>query len=379
MPLPAPTPIWSVIQPFLWPFMIALAGTVITTPIVRMIAFSANILDKPDAILKPHAKPIPYLGGVAIYIGWTAGLLSMLWLTPPAEHSEATRNIILHILAAGTLMMLTGLVDDIRDLKPKTKLLLELAAACILIHGGIGRTICSMLLSPLGINPGALGILVSSFFIVLIVMGAANSTNLIDGLDGLCSGVTGIISIGFVLIASHLASHGFSASGDPVRLAVAFALLGACLGFLRYNFNPAQVFMGDAGSLLLGLNAAVMLLLFAEKSVFRWFLGACMVFALPVFDTALAITRRKLNGKPLFLGDRSHFYDQLRDRGFSVRQTVLICYLLAAGLAAVGCVVIYVRFRYSIIIFAAVVIAAVITVSRLGMLRVDRPPPPPPS
>src|SRR5262249_34957390 len=134
---------------------------------------------------------------------------------------------------------------------------------------------------------------------ILILIGAGNATNLIDGLDGLCSGVTGIISFFFSVVAAHLAAVYVSANRDPVRLVVAFALFGACLGFLWYNFNPAQVFMGDAGSLLLGFNAAVLILLFAEKGILRWFLGACMVFSLPVFDTALAITRRWLNGRPI--------------------------------------------------------------------------------
>lgn len=366
----APAPLWEVVQPFFWPLIIALAGTVLTTPIVRMIALRTQVLDRPDDKLKPHEKPVPYMGGVAIYIGWASGIVASWWLLPPERMTPESRHMLLHILAAGTLMMATGLLDDLFDLRPNTKLLIQLIAALALILAGIGHTVFPMFTVALSWRPAEwIAVPASAAITIFFVMGAANSTNLIDGLDGLCSGVTGIIAIGFAAIAAHLAAAGYSESGDPVRLVVAFSLLGACLGFLRYNFNPAQVFMGDAGSLLLGLNAAVLMLLFAEKGVLRWFLGACMVFALPVFDTALAISRRWLNGKPLFQGDRSHFYDQLRDRGYSVRKTVLICYVLTAGLAGIGCLVLLLRLRYSLIVFAAVVFAAVWAVWRMGMLR----------
>lgn len=378
MPPAVPKPsMTELLEPYLWPFVISLGVTIVMTPIVRAIAVAGRIYDQPDALLKPHAKPIPYLGGVAIYCGWAAGLLSMFWLMPDGLHPES-HGVLIYVLIAGTIMMLTGLVDDLVDLRPRTKLLCQLVAAGVLVYGDVGRGVLPMMIGWLGYvhPPEMLERIVSSIVTVMIVIAAGNATNLIDGLDGLCSGVTGIICVGFAVIAAHLAADGNNTPGDPVRLIIAFALLGSCLGFLRYNFNPAQVFMGDAGSLLLGFNAAVILLLFVERNVLRWFLGACMVFSLPVFDTALAILRRWLNGRPLMQGDRSHFYDQLRDRGFTVRQTVAIAYLLAAGLAAIGCLVIVVRTRYSVMIFMLVVACVWLTVLRLGMLRMDTEPPP---
>lgn len=363
-----------VIQPYLWTCLIALAVTVITTPIVTAIARKSDILDRPDTLLKPHAKPIPYLGGVAIYLGWATAIFATQWIGPAAAQDSGTRWMLKHILAAGTVMMLIGLVDDIRDLRPRTKLLCELIAAAILIHGRIGHDAILLFVGWFHISiPEWLVVAFSAVFTVLVLIGAGNATNLIDGLDGLCSGVTGIIGIGFAVIAAHLAAHQFSPTGDPVRLVVAFALFGACIAFLWYNFNPARIFMGDAGSLLLGFNAAVLLLLFAERGILRWFLGACMVFSLPVFDTMLAISRRWLNGRPIFTGDRSHFYDQLRDRGLSVRATVLICYALAAALAGIGCLVLYIRTRHALVVFLLVLLAAILAVARMGMLRVDAP------
>jgi len=374
MPPPTQASMFVVLQPYLWPLVVSLVLTLIATPLIRRLAISRKIYDLPDSYLKPHSEPIPYLGGLGIFAGWAGGLAFMLLFAPETSLPSGSRRMLLFILSAGTLMMLTGLIDDLVNLRPRTKLLCELGVAALLIAGGIGDRVFTVFIAwtlkygwhvPEPVIFGA-----SAILTVFILMGAGNATNLIDGLDGLCSGVTGIITIGFVAIAAHLAAFGFSPPlGDPVRLTVAFALLGACAAFLHYNFNPARVFMGDAGSLLLGFNAAVMLLLFAEKSILRWFLGACMVFSLPVFDTALAIGRRWLNGRPLFEGDRSHFYDQLRDRGLSVRQTVVICYGLAAFLAAVGCLVMFVRTRYALIIFLVVVASAVVAAIRLGMLR----------
>lgn len=364
LPLAAQQTAIEILQPYLWPLGISLLVTMAIMPIVKSIAIAGQIFDLPDAGLKPHEKPVPYLGGVGMYIGWAAATCFA------AANFEASRAPLLTILAAGTLMMITGLVDDIRDLKPRTKLILELIAAGILIYGGVGDRVAGVLFSLFDWNAPEWFLRVSSAGItIFLLLGAGNATNLIDGLDGLCSGVIGIISIGFVIIAAHLAVGGHSKTYDPVRLTIAVALFGACVAFLRYNFNPAQIFMGDAGSLLLGFNAAVLMLLFAEKDKARWFIGALMVFALPVFDTALAIARRWLNGKPLFIGDRSHFYDQLRQRGYTVRQTVLISYGVALLYVLIGCLVVFVRGRIAALIFVTVFVLTVITVNRLGMLR----------
>ncbi len=356
----------EVLTPYLWTLGVSLGVTMLVMPIVRTIAIAGEIYDLPDAGLKPHEKPVPYLGGVGMYLGWAG---AMAW---SAAAFPASRGLLLTILLGGTMMMLTGLIDDLRDIRPRTKLVLQLAVAAVLIVGGVGDRVAGLFLSYLPWHaPDWLVTLLSAGITVFILMGAGNATNLIDGLDGLCSGVIGIISVGFVVIAAHLAAHEFSPTGDPVRMVVSVALLGACLAFLRYNFNPAQMFMGDAGSLLLGFNAAVLILLFAERDKPRWFIGALMVFALPAFDTALAIARRWLNGRALFTGDRSHFYDQLRQRGMSVRRTVLISYALASFYAAVGCTVLLVRARFAVLIFAGVLLLTAWAVLRLGMLRRD--------
>ena len=215
---------------------------------------------------------------------------------------------------------------------------------------------------------------------IVIVLGACNSANLIDGLDGLSTGVTGIISLGFFLLASHLAAWGYSDRGDPVRLVLAIAMFGAALGFLPWNFNPAKIFMGDAGSMLLGYNCGVLILLFAERGKMRWVVGAVMIFALPVFDTALAMFRRWRAGRSIFEGDRSHFYDQLVHRGLSVRRTVLVCYVLTVFYAALGLLMTWVgpdgpviRTRFAVPLYLGVCVVTAFLAWKAGLTHPEEP------
>jgi UDP-GlcNAc:undecaprenyl-phosphate GlcNAc-1-phosphate transferase len=149
-------------------------------------------------------------------------------------------------------------------------------------------------------------------------------------------------------------------------------MMGAALGFLPYNRNPATIFMGDAGSMLLGLNAAIMLLLFAKSSVtFRWTLGSLMIFGLPLADMLLTLARRWRNQRPLMQGDRSHFYDQLVDRGWPIKRVVRVSYALAAFFAIMGCVPIVLRLRYIVPLYILVFAAVVGLVVKFKMVRVE--------
>jgi UDP-GlcNAc:undecaprenyl-phosphate GlcNAc-1-phosphate transferase len=191
---------------------------------------------------------------------------------------------------------------------------------------------------------------------VIIVLGACNSANLIDGLDGLCTGVTAIISLGFFLLAGFLASWSYHPNTDPLRLVLSISIFGAAMGFLLFNRNPAKIFMGDAGSTLLGYICGIMILSFSERggSALRWVIGALMIFALPILDTMLAMFRRWRSGRSIFAGDRSHFYDQLVQRGLSVRQSVMVCYMLCVFFGITGLSVIWIRGRYVVPMFAGI-------------------------
>jgi len=360
----------EIIQQF-WPVaLISLAVSLVATPACRYIALKKGIVDKPDDFLKPHAKPIPYLGGVAVFLGWLAGIFVAI-LSPQIQMDI---GLMLGIAVAGLAIMLTGLFDDLCAMSPAVKLICNIAVALWLLALGLGedlvQAIARYLIQEFD-RERWIELVYSVPVMLFVVVGACNATNLIDGLDGLCTGVLGIISLGFFVLAMHLSgSTALSASNE--RIVLALAMLGAAGGFLPFNCNPAKIFLGDAGSMLLGLNAAILILLFAEAHMVRWMLGALMVFGLPLADMLLTLARRWRNGRPLMEGDRSHFYDQLCDRGFSVRQVVAISYLLTLAFVLTGTSVIFLRTRYAILVYTIVAMVVVGAVWKFDMVGIDR-------
>lgn len=365
--------------------LLAFFAVVFLTPLAMRAAHHFGVLDIPDQKLKPHARPTPYLGGAAIAIGWAAALIAAM-----ASGACAWQRM-LPILLGGLIMSVLGLIDDVRTLSPKVRLFVG-AFVIIAVLASTGTGVRSLdalvfgvrvILQDVGITlpviPQVLTYISVGLSAVLgtfIVLGACNSTNLIDGLDGLCSGVTAIISLGFFVLAAQLAAWNYSPTDDQIRLTLAVAMVGAALGFLPWNFNPAKIFMGDAGSVLLGYNCGMLILLFAERHTVRWVIAALMIFALPVFDTALAMLRRWRAGRSIFEGDRSHFYDQLVQRGFTVRQTVLICYGLTLLYGLLGLLLIWfregglpvIRTRYAVLLYIGVVATSAFLAWRAGLM-----------
>ncbi len=369
-----------------WPI---LAGSflvsLIATPVCRWFALRKGIVDRPDDWLKPHKKPVPYLGGLAVFLGWAAGVgLALLMFesvkgtTPePRGAPSLDHGMMIGILVAVSAAMLLGLFDDLRLASAKFKLAAQIAIGVFLIIVGVGHdSILIVLRSPgiriYDIEPW-LVVAYSVPVTLFITLGACNATNLIDGMDGLCSGVLGIIAAGFLVIAVHLHLWGDWHPWDVQRVVLSLAMLGAALGFLPFNRNPAKIFMGDAGSLVLGLNVAILLLLFAKQSALRWLLGSLMVFGLPLADMVLTLVRRWRSQRPLMQGDRSHFYDQLVDRGLPVRKVVRISYALAAAFALFGCASIVLRTRYVLLVYFLVGASLAIVVKRFKMVRADVP------
>ena len=213
-------------------------------------------------------------------------------------------------------------------------------------------------------------------------MGASNAINLLDGLDGLCSGVMVIIAVGFLLVATHIGAWavpewcanviGPNYRFNELVIVAALALTGAAMGFLVYNSNPATIFLGDAGSNFLGYLSAVFIIFFSDRpGMTKWFLAGLMIMALPIFDTGLALVRRIRNRRPIFGGDRSHFYDQLVDRGLSVRSAVVACYLLTVLSVAIAVGTLGLRTRYMAVIYAVIMIAAGAFAMGKGFIRVE--------
>jgi UDP-GlcNAc:undecaprenyl-phosphate/decaprenyl-phosphate GlcNAc-1-phosphate transferase len=214
----------------------------------------------------------------------------------------------------------------------------------------------------------------SSILVIMVVVGCCNAANLIDGLDGLCGGVTAVIAAGFLFVAVHLAMNGggLNSNWDGLRIVLGLALLGAVLGFVPYNFNPASIFMGDTGSMFLGYCCAVMIILMGQGQHPKWFLASMVMFALPVLDTALAFARRWVAGRPLFSADRNHFHHQLLSRGYTVKQAVGISYGLAIFFAMLGGSIILMRTRFAGAIWLTIFGWIIVAAYKMGMIH-ERP------
>ncbi|MDH4238691.1 MAG: undecaprenyl/decaprenyl-phosphate alpha-N-acetylglucosaminyl 1-phosphate transferase [Phycisphaerae bacterium] len=354
-----------------WPVLASsLVGSLAATWLCKKAAIKFGIVDRPDDLVKTHKEPIAYLGGLGMLIGLTVGVLTGIGCLRSEEIFGPALKWILGILAGGAIACFVGLADDIFDIKPGQKILGQVVAAVVLLLVGIMpglRYVAGPLNLPMPHNlEMVLGIIVVVFFVV----GATNSLNLLDGLDGLCAGVTAIITIAMLLLAIHLATWGYSEDGDPVRIVICLGLVGGVCGFLPFNRYPAKIFMGDAGSMLLGFMVAALMLLFAER-VPRWWLASIVIFGLPILDTAVALARRLLNHRPLFVSDRGHIYDQMIDRGIPLKKTVAICYVLAAIYAVVGLVMSQRRTWFAAGVYVLVFLISAFIVWKKGYLKME--------
>ena len=354
-----------------WPvlvcsWVVALAATWLC----KKIALKLGIVDKPDAFVKTHKEPVAYLGGVGILAGLTVGILAGIVLLKDLETFDKSLRWLLGILAGAGIACFVGLVDDILDIRPWQKFLGQFIAAITLlvvgIYPGLHYTTEYFNVSLSPTMEFTLGVPI----VIIFVLGATNSLNLLDGLDGLCGGVTAIITVAMLLLSIHRATWGFSETGDPVRIIVCLGLVGGVLGFLPFNRHPAKIFMGDAGSMLLGFVAAALMILFAEQ-VPRWWMASIIIFGLPILDTATALVRRFINKKPLFVSDRGHIYDQLIDRGISLKKTVGICYGLAGLYAFIGLAISQIRTRYAVVVYVAVFAISALVIWKKGFLKME--------
>jgi UDP-GlcNAc:undecaprenyl-phosphate GlcNAc-1-phosphate transferase len=363
------------------------------TPIMRMIALHYRIIDQPDRIRKLHSEPVAYLGGVAVFLGWLTGLTISQYLVLhridpgwPTTRPKVHFSIIL-----GALIIITlGLWDDAMKLKPKVKILGQILAAICLLGDGVGARSGEALVQPIlgrasfwitghqASAPEWFLTLCSAALVIGVIVVCCNASNLMDGLDGLCGGVTAVIAAGFLFLAVHLAAAGglINTNWDALRIIMALALLGAVLGFIPYNFNPASIFMGDAGSMFLGFVCGTMIILMAQDRA-KWFLASMVMFALPILDTVLAFSRRWLNHRPLFSADRLHFHHQLVARGYTIKQTVLISYGLAIFFGLMGVTMVFLRTRYTVAIYLVIFGSIAVAAYKMGMVHENNLPHPP--
>jgi UDP-GlcNAc:undecaprenyl-phosphate GlcNAc-1-phosphate transferase len=381
----------EVLSPYIYVFYAAFIVAFIFTPVMRSIAMYYSIVDRPDRIRKLHTEPVAYLGGIAVFLGWIAGLGMSQFLYMHRVQPGLPDHVFVpfSIVASACMIVALGLWDDLKSLVPRIKIIGQVAAALVLLSAGVGTKVSYFFLYPIFIRIGAtspslswiaygtffanLVFVVSSIITIGVVVFCCNATNLMDGLDGLCGGVTAIIASGFLFLAVYLGmtGGGENSNWDALRVVLGLALLGGVLGFVPYNFNPASIFMGDTGSMFLGFSCATLILLMGDREG-RWFLASLVMFSLPILDTSLAFARRWVNKRPLFSADKFHFHHQLVARGFTVRRAVLTSYGLAIFFTLAGGAIVVLRERYVVGFYLVLFGYIMVTAVKIGMVH-ERP------
>lgn len=331
-------------------FSAALLLVLICVPVIIRACIHWRLFDQPGR-LKIHSHPIPRLGGVALALALTAGTIFAA--------RSASANY-LFFLAALVLIWLAGLADDIRELAPQIRLAAQAAGGILLYFGGWRVS---------HIGSGYFAPVWDCLCVALAVILFVNAFNFLDGADGLAAGVAGIIALAYVIIPGVALS--------PLGYAVACSLLGACAGFLLFNFPPAKLFMGDSGSTVLGFSVAFLALDFfrASSAAARgtpW-LFPILIAALPLLDALFAVARRLRNGNSPLHGDRGHFYDLLLAAGWPARRVALTCYFLTALLGLAGWLATEADFKSRIILLIACLAGLLAAALRLGSFRPDAP------
>lgn len=298
----------------------SLVLSLVLTPQVRNLAWVLGIVDQPDQQRKIHSSPIPRLGGVAIFAAIICAYALLLIVRFSSGRIVwGSLPVAMQLLPAIAVVFGIGLIDDIISTRPWIKLTAETIAAILAWIGGVQIHVVN------GITVE--GTIASFIVTVLWIVTCTNAINLIDGVDGLATGV-GLFAAVTMLIAAFI-------EGNFAMALVVAPMAGALLGFLRYNFPPASIFLGDSGSLTLGFLLGCFGALWAEKSTTLFGLTApLMVLAVPMLDVVLAVVRRLLRGQPIFAADDGHIHHKLLRRGLSPLHLVLVIY----GICAIGSV-----------------------------------------
>ena len=316
-------------------------------PIVRQIALKTGLLDRPDGRLKVQNHPIPYLGGIAIYLG----VLVSLSLTVDFQQE------VLGMLLAATLILLLGLIDDIGGIAPGPKVIGQVVAVYVLIKSGIWIQIADF---PVWVN-----IALTAIAIIAI----SNALNVIDIMDGLAAGVAVVAALIFFVVGLG--------SGNHVMAAMAIALAGSLIGFLYHNFPPASIYMGDAGSLFLGFMLAALAVNGQYTATHDiGLLAPILILGIPIFDTLLVMAIRFRRGKPVYFGSPDHFALRLRALRWSSRRVVLSTYAVAVALGSIALAVMHLPVHIAIIMSGTTFL--VITGAGIWLVRIQthREPPP---
>ena len=302
---------------------LAILTSIILTPLVRWAATRLDIVDRPDRQRKVHERAVPLGGGVVVLVSLTVAVLAAVIVPNPWQDALWAKSpFLIGLFLSAVVLCAVGLLDDRTGLRGRQKLAGQVVAVCILMASGL--IIEDIRIFDWSIHLGLLALPFTLFWL----LGAINALNLIDGMDGLATSVGIILSLavaGMALLTGH----------HPEAV-VAFAIAGSLIGFLRYNFPPASIFLGDAGSMLIGLIVGALAIRASLKGPATVALAApTAIWAIPIFDVSMAILRRKLTGRSLYYPDRGHLHHRLKQRGYSGRKTVLVigvfCVCTAVG------------------------------------------------
>lgn len=310
-------------------FILAFLLSIYLTPLFKQAALKFGIVDKPDRPLKKQSEPVPYLGGLAVYLSFllTTGFIY-----------QYSREV-LAILLAGAIIVILGLIDDFGVLSPKVKLLGQFVAACVLVKASIY------------IKLAILPIWIAIPLTILWIMAITNAFNLIDIMDGLASGVGAIAALILVIVNYR--------SGKELIVPLSIALAGSLIGFLRYNFRPAGIYLGDTGSLFIGLMLAALSMngAYTRVSLFG-VIAPILILGVPIFDMLLVMYIRFRRGIPIMHGSPDHFALRLRKWRLTVEQTVLLSYATAAMLGLLALILVRMDTPSAVLMAFGVLIAS---------------------
>lgn len=329
----------------------AILFSLILTPIIKKFAVYINAIDIPKDNRRIHKKPIPLLGGLAIYLSFA---ITLFIKVGPIRHTE------MGIILGATIIVIGGFIDDIKEIGPIYKLLFQLTSAIVLIIFGVK---ISVITNPCSNSYPFLSMGYFSIPITILwIVGITNAINLIDGLDGLAAGVALISSVTIFVIALL--------NGRMEAAALTAILSGALLGFLPFNFNPASIFMGDTGSQLLGFLLSAISIEGAIKSATAFAIAVpILAMGLPIYDTIFAMIRRKVNGKPIMQADRGHLHHRLLDMGLTQRQAVIVMYFISAVLGGIAIIAMQISTTRSYFLLTSVLIILVIIAWKMGLFK----------
>lgn len=321
------------------------------TPLCRDLFLKAGLVDAPDTERKFHLRAVPRVGGIPIALSYAGALALVMWFNPGGTRLYVQHHVLFHaMLPAAAVVFLTGLLDDLIGLRPWQKLLGQLAASGLAV--GLGGRMAILPTHP------SIAVVLS----IVWLMACSNAVNLIDGMDGLATGVGLLATISMMLVALLNGNTGLALATVP--------LAAALLAFLRYNFSPASVFLGDCGSLTIGFVLGCFALAWSRQSgTMVSMLAPLMALSLPLIDVMLAIGRRFLRAVPIFQGDRGHIHHRVQALGFSTRTTALLLYAVCSLAASLAILESFSHRARAIPLLLVFLILVLIGVRRLGYVE----------